>query len=126
MPAPFDVEVTLAADPSGAAKLPSRVVVPAGATGANFLVTTALPKLAMGAGDANVTIYGNYGVTKHASLQALAPVSFEQTVDRVVERERAFVESMKHMHLPEGFEVQLYAAAGHRQVPGHRGQDPQG
>jgi hypothetical protein len=118
MPAPFDIEVTLAADPSGAAKLPSRVVVPAGATSAKFLVGTALPKLAMGAGDGNVTIYGNYGSTKHASFQTLAPVSFEQTVDRVVDRERAFVESMKHMHpLAETYIQNLYEDKSHKVEP---------
>lgn len=118
MPAPFDIEVTLAADPSGAAKIPSRVVVPAGATSANFLVGTALPKLAMGAGDANVTIYGNYGITKHASFQTLAPVSFEQTVDRVVDRERAFVESMKRMHpLAETYIQNLHEDKSHKVEP---------
>jgi hypothetical protein len=118
MPAPFDVEVMLAADPLGAAKLPSRVVVPAGSTTANFLVSTALPKPAMGAGDANVTIYGNYGVTKHASFQTLAPVSFEQTVERLVEHERAFVTSMKGMHpLAETYIQNLREDKAHKVEP---------
>ncbi len=118
MPAPTDVEVSLAADPSKAAKLPSRVVVPAGATSANFLISTALPKSAMGEGDANVTIYGNYGVTKHASFQTVAPVSFEQTVDRVVERERAFVTSMKRMHpLAETYIQNLHEDKDHTVEP---------
>jgi hypothetical protein len=118
MPAPFDVEVSLAADPSGAAKLPSRVVISAGTTSASFLVSTALPKLAMGEGDANVTIYGNYGVTKHASFQTLAPVSFEQGVEKLVERERAFVTSMKRMHpLAETYIQNLHEDKNHKVEP---------
>jgi len=118
MPAPSDVEVSLAADPSNAAKLPSRVVVPAGASSANFLISTALPKSAMGGGNANVTIYGNYGVTKHASFQTVAPVSFEQTVDRLVERERAFVASMKRMHpLAETYIQNLHEDKDHTVGP---------
>jgi hypothetical protein len=118
MPAPTDVEVSLAIDPSKAAKLPSRVVVPAGATSANFLISTALPKSAMGEGDANVTIYGNYGVTKHASFQTVAPVSFEHTVDRLVERERAFVTTMKRMHpLAETYIQNLHEDKAHRVEP---------
>lgn len=118
MPAPVDVEVSLAADPSSAAKLPPRVVVPAGATSATFLISTALPKLARGEGDANVTIYGNYGVTQHASFQSLAPVSFGQTVDRLVERERAFVASMKRMHpLAETYIQNLHEEKDHKVAP---------
>jgi hypothetical protein len=98
MPAPFDIAVSLAADPSNAAKLPPRVVVPAGSTSASFLITTTLSKFAVGGDDANVTIYGNYGVTQHASFKAVAPVAFEQAVDRLVERERTFLTTMKRMH----------------------------
>lgn len=118
MPAPVDVEVSLAADPSGAAKLPSSVVVPAGATRATFLIRTPVPNIARGEGDANVTIYGNYGVTQHASFQALAAVSFGQTVDRLVERERAFVSSMKRMHpLAETYIQNLHEDKDHKVAP---------
>ena len=95
--APFDVEVSLAADPANAAKLPSRIMVPAGAMTAKFPISTVLSDFPMG-DDVNVTIYGNYGVTKHASFQALAPVSFKQNINTIVEREREFVASMKYMH----------------------------
>src|SRR6266568_2972551 len=118
MPAPFDVEVSLAADPSNVAKIPSHVVVPAGATSTSFLISTALPKPVTGEGDANVTIYGNYGVTRHASFQTLAPTSLAQTVERVVERERAFVASMKRMHpLAETYIQNLHEDKGHKVEP---------
>src|SRR5437870_3330618 len=70
MPAPSDVEVSLAADPSNAAKVPPSVTVPAGSTSATFQITTLLNKTAVVGNDATVTIYGNYGVTKHASFTA--------------------------------------------------------
>jgi hypothetical protein len=37
--APFDIEVSLAADPPGAAKLPGSVIVPAGSNSANFTIS---------------------------------------------------------------------------------------
>jgi hypothetical protein len=118
MPAPFDVEVSLAADPSNVAKIPSHVVVPAGATSTSFLISTALTKPVIGEGDANVTIYGNYGVTRHASFQALAPTSFGQTVDRLVERERAFVTAMKRLHpLAETYIQNLREDNNHKVEP---------
>src|SRR5207244_11781169 len=63
-----------------------------------FQITTLLNKTAVVGNDATVTIYGNYGVTKHASFTALAPVSFDRMVDRVVQSERAFAATMKTMH----------------------------
>jgi hypothetical protein len=118
MPAPFDIEVSLAADPTNAAKLPVRVVVPAGSSSATFLIATAGSKLAIGEGDVNVTVYGNYGVTKHASFQAVAPVSFSQVVDRLIEHERAFVGSMKRMHpLAETYIQNLREAKDHKVSP---------
>ena len=98
MAAPFDVEVSLAADPANAASIPSQVVVPAGATSAKFPINTSLHDFSVAGDDVEVTIYGNYGVTRHASFQALPPVSFTQTVDKVVEREREFVAFMKDRH----------------------------
>ncbi|MBV9341475.1 MAG: M48 family metalloprotease [Acidobacteria bacterium] len=98
MAAPFDVEVSLAADPENSASIPPQVVVPAGATSAKFPIRTSVPDFSLGGDDLKVTIYGNYGVTKHASFQALPPVSSTQTIDRIVEREREFVAQMKHMH----------------------------
>ena len=82
--------VSLAADPANAATLPVSVTVPAGALSATFSVVArnASP----------VTIYGNYGVTRSAAFSVAAPVAFDQVVDRVVERERAFVVRMKEMH----------------------------
>src|SRR5438046_3411789 len=98
MPAPSDVEVSLAADPSNGAKVPPSVTVPAGSTSATFQITTLLNKSAVVGNDATITIYGNYGVTKHASFTASAPGSFDRMVDRVVQSERAFVATMKTMH----------------------------
>jgi hypothetical protein len=118
MPAPYDVEVSLAADPSNAAKLPPSVRVPAGATSASFLISTALPKSAVGENNANITIYGNYGVTKHASFDKVPPVSFDQTVNLLVARERAFVISMKRLHpLAETYIQNLHEDKDHAITP---------
>ena len=89
--APSDgIAVTLAADPSDAAVVPATVVVPAGATTATFKVSTRAAS--------SVTVYGNYGVTKSESLSVMPRVSIDQVVDRVIERERAVVAQMQHMH----------------------------
>ncbi len=91
MAAPGDgAKVSLAVDPAGAALLPASIMVPAGATSATFPVKVATPT--------SVTIYGNYGVTKSESLAVTPRVSIDEVVDRAIERERAFVEQMKHMH----------------------------
>ena len=43
MAAPFDIEVSLAGDPPGAAKLPGSVIVPAGSNSANFTISLGIP-----------------------------------------------------------------------------------
>ena len=83
-------KVSLAVDPVGAAMVPASVTVPAGATSATFPVKVGTA--------ASVTIYGNYGVTRSESLSVMPRISIDQVADRVIERERAFVVQMKHMH----------------------------
>jgi Peptidase family M48 len=118
MAAPFDVEVSLAADPSSVAKVPPRVKIPAGSASATFTISTLLSKSAVGGSDIPVTIYGNYGETKNASFTALAPVSFDQIVDRVISRERTFVASMKQLHpLAETYIQNLREDKEHNVVP---------
>ncbi len=91
MAAPADgAAVSLAADPASAALVPSVVKVPAGATSATFAVSANVPS--------SVTIYGNYGVTKSDSLSVVPRMSIDQVADRVIERERAVVAEMKHLH----------------------------
>ena len=91
MAAPADgVAVSLAADPAGAAVVPSIVKVPAGATSATFAVSANAPS--------SVTIYGNYGVTKSESLSVVPRMSIDQVADLVIDRERAVVAQMKHLH----------------------------
>ncbi|MGH9503922.1 MAG: M48 family metalloprotease [Terriglobales bacterium] len=91
MAAPGDgARVSLAVDPVGAAMVPASITVPSGATTATFPVKTGTA--------ASVTIYGNYGVTRSESLSVMPRVSIDQVADRVIERERAFVAQMKHMH----------------------------
>jgi len=115
--APFDVEVSLAADPSNAAKVPANVTIPAGSTSATFAISTLLSKNLMG-NDSKITVYGNYGTTKNASFTALAPMSFDQTVDRVIARERAFVATMKRMHpLAETYIQNLHEDKDHNVAP---------
>jgi hypothetical protein len=97
-PANEDVEVSLAADPPDSATVPEHVKIPAGSTSATFTIATPLSKNAVGGTDTTVTIYGNYYLTQHTSFTTLAPVSFDQMVDRVIQREHLFMESMKKMH----------------------------
>ncbi len=96
--APYDLQVSLAADPANAAKVPATVIVPAGSKDASFAISTLRSAAGVLTPDAVVTVYGNYGVTKSGSFTVVPPVSFDQMIDRVVERERSFVASMKSMH----------------------------
>ena len=98
MPATVDTEVSLAVDPPEAARIPVQVTIPAGMISATFTVATPLSKIAVGGSDTVVGVYGNYRVTKHARFTILAPVSFDQMVDRVIQREHLFVEEMKKLH----------------------------
>ncbi len=118
MVAPFDLEVSLAADPPEAAHVPRNVVVPAGAKGSTFSISTQLSKNAVSGSDTTVTIYANYGVTRKASVSLLAPVSFDRMVDQVVEREREFVATMKSMHpLVETYVQNLHEEKDHMVAP---------
>jgi hypothetical protein len=93
-----DIEVSLAADPVTAAKVPSSVTIKAGQTSATFTVTTLLSETAIGGDDAVVSIYANYGMTKHVELTVLAPVSFDRMIDKVITREHSFIENIKQYH----------------------------
>ncbi len=91
MPAPGDgVEVSIAVDPAGAALVPTSVKIPAGATSATFPVKTNAAS--------SVTVYGNYGVTKSDSFAVTPRISMDEVADRVIDRERAVVEQMQHLH----------------------------
>ena len=91
MPASGDgVEVSIAVDPAGAALVPTSVKVPAGSTSATFPVKTNSPS--------SVTVYGNYGVTKSESFSVMPRISMDEVADRVIERERAVVMLMQHLH----------------------------
>jgi Peptidase family M48 len=97
-PADDDIEVSLAADPPDSASLPEQVLVAKGSTYATFTIMTPLSRMAVGGEDAPIGIYGHYEVTKHANFTILAPVGFDNMVDRVIQREQLFVETMKRMH----------------------------
>jgi Peptidase family M48 len=97
-PTTEDIEVSLAADPMTAAKVPSSVTIKAGQTSATFTVTTLLSQKAIGGDDTVVSIYANYGMTKHADLTVLAPVSFDRMIDKVIAREHSFIENVKQYH----------------------------
>src|SRR5437868_10135383 len=97
VPAPSDVQVSLAVDPAKLAKLPSSVTIPAGSKTAEFTISTPAGKSAAVGRDIVVTVYGTYGVTKAGSFTLLSPVPFDRIVDRVIERERNFVTAMKGM-----------------------------
>ncbi len=45
-----------------------------------------------------MSIYANYGMTKHADLTVLAPVSFDRMIDKVIAREHSFIENVKQYH----------------------------
>jgi hypothetical protein len=97
-PAAEDIEVSLAADPPDAAIVPQQVLVPKGSIYTSFTILTPVSKLAVGGENALVGIYANYEVTKHAEFTILAPVGFDNMVDRVVQREHLFIETMQRMH----------------------------
>jgi hypothetical protein len=94
-PTTEDVEVSLAADPANAVKVPSSVTIKAGETSATFTVITILSHAAIGGDDTVVSIYANYGMTKHADLTVFAPVSFDRMIDKVVAREHSFIDNVK-------------------------------
>ena len=94
-PTTEDVEVSLAADPANAVKVPSSVTIKAGEASATFTVTTILSHAAIGGDDTVVSIYANYGMTKHADLTVFAPVSFDRMIDKVVAREHSFIDNVK-------------------------------
>ncbi len=96
--APYDMEVTLAADPPNSVTIPTSVTIPQGKDSAVFTIITPLSKVAVGGADSIVGIYANYNATRHATLTVLAPVSFDKMVDRVIQREHTFVEFMTKMH----------------------------
>jgi Peptidase family M48 len=97
-PADDDIEVSLAADPPESASVPEQVLVAKGSTYAIFTITTPLSRMAVGGEDTAIGIYGHYEVTKHANFTILAPVGFDNMVDRVIQREHLFVETMQRMH----------------------------
>jgi hypothetical protein len=97
-PADDDIEVSLAADPPESASVPEQVLVAKGSTYATFTITTPLSRMAVGGEDTAIGIYGHYEVTKHANFTILAPVGFDNMVDRVIQREHLFVETVKRMH----------------------------
>ena len=116
--APFDVEVSLAVDPPSGATAPSSVTIKAGETSAAFTVTTPVSKMVIGGADSLVSIYGNYGVTKHTDLTILAPVSFDRMVDRVIQREHAFIENVKRLHpLAETYIQNMQEDKQHNVIP---------
>jgi len=97
-PADDNIEVSLAADPPDAASVPEQVLVAKGSSYATFTIVTPLSKMAVGGEDTVIGIYGHSEVTKHAEFTILAPVAFDAMVDRVIQREHLFVETMKRMH----------------------------
>jgi len=97
-PADDDIQVSLGADPPDSASLPEQVLVAKGSTYATFTIRTPLSRLAVGGEDTPVGIYGHYEVTKHANFTILAPVGFDNMVDRVIQREHLFIETMQRMH----------------------------
>jgi hypothetical protein len=116
-PASSDVKVSLAAEPAKAAIVPADVVIPAGAKSASFTISTVPEGVATGK-DTRVTVYGTYGATKSDSFQVLPSISFDQVVERVVERERKFVATMKTMHpLAETYIQNLREDKDHKVQP---------
>jgi hypothetical protein len=97
-PADDDIQVSLGADPPDSASLPEQVLVAKGSTYATFTIRTPLSRMAVGGEDTPVGIYGHYEVTKHANFTILAPVGFDNMVDRVIQREHLFIETMQRMH----------------------------
>jgi len=116
--APANIEVSLAAVPPKAVKLPASVTISAGSKSAAFTISTLLNEAAFTGSNTVVKVYGNYGTTKSGSFMVLAPVPFDQMVDRVIERERKFVATMKSMHpLVETYIQNLHEDKAHNLEP---------
>ena len=116
--APSDLEVTMAADPLNAATVPSSVTIKEGEISAPFTVTTPLSKVTVGGHDTAVEIYAHYEVTKHVGLVILAPVSFDRMIDRVVDREHSFMDSVKQLHpLAETYIQNMHEDKDHNVLP---------
>ena len=117
-PADEDVEVSLAADPPNAAKVPEQVLVPKGSTYTTFAIITPISKLAVSGEKSVVAIYANYEVTKHAEFTIMPPVAFDSMVDRVIQRELLFIETMKRMHpLAETYIQNIREDKEHKVIP---------
>lgn len=116
--APSNIEVSLAAVPPKGVKLPASVTISAGSKSATFTISTVLNEGAFTGRDTVVKVYGYYGTTKSDSFMVLAPVSFDQMIDRVVEQERKFVVTMKSMHpLVETYIQNLHEDKDHNVEP---------
>jgi len=117
-PADEDVEVSLAADPPSAARVPEQVLVPKGSTYTTFTIITPISKLAVSGEKSVVAIYANYEVTKHAEFTIMPPVAFDSMVDRVIQRELLFIETMKRMHpLAETYIQNIHEDKEHKVTP---------
>ena len=97
-PAPADLEVTMAADPFNAAQVPVSVTVKAGEISAPFKVSTVHGRILVGGADREVGIFANYEVTQHVKLIIRPSISLEKIVDRAIDREHVFMDSLKQLH----------------------------
>jgi Peptidase family M48 len=97
-PASADVEVTMAADPFNAAQVPVSVTVKAGEISATFKVSTVHGRILVGGADTEVGIFANYEVTQHVKLIIRPSISLDKIMDRVIEREHVFMDSLKQLH----------------------------
>lgn len=111
-PAPTGgIDVSLAADPDNSATVPAIVNVPEGETEASLIIG-ANPLAKEG------TIYANYVVTKSASLPIPEPVSYDETITKIVAREHAFMENIKMVHpLVETYIQNLHESKTHEVGP---------
>jgi peptidase M48-like protein len=97
-PAPEDLEVTMAADPFNAAQVPVSITVKAGEISAPFKVSTVHGRILVGGADKEVGIYANYEVTQHVKLIIRPSMSLDKIMDRVIDREHAFMDNLKQLH----------------------------
>ena len=97
-PAPEDLEVTMAADPFNAAQVPVSVTVKTGEMSATFKVSTVQGRILVGGADTEVGIYANYAVTQQVKLTIRPSISLDKIMDRVIDREHAFMDNLKQLH----------------------------
>src|SRR5262249_50744225 len=97
-PAPEVLEVTMAVDPFNAAQVAVSVTVKQREVRAPFKMSTAHGRALVGGADQPVGLYANYEVAQHVKLIIRPCICRDKIMDRVIDREHAFMDNLKQLH----------------------------